>query len=376
MWFYSKNASTLGPLARDSMRQLLEEGEITADTMVWTAGMPEWCLLSQTELSVILHHAETATVTCGYSGVTLPQSEATRLKGYWVRTADLPQALDYLQQGGSFPRSAHPGLPLTGEVSLMALKLIRSCWKPIVLTAVVISTVVLTVMFYYQKDFHLLLQLMDPKKEAPDPQQLAPYAGMLMKVTVMQLISIVLSLAQMHGLFSKAYRGEDTSILTGFTTALRFSPSVLLALMVQGLFVTLAYAVPALLARPIAPLLESLCFVTALPLAITLSMLTVPLCVDLGCGPVQALLQSMRLTRHTFASSLGQIMLIFLLMFLTLLVVGTVNPFLLEAMKSNVPDSSILQLLISLPLGILQSLVFAFVQALLFANYLARRSLL
>jgi hypothetical protein len=41
-WYYSKNATQLGPVTDEELRAKLASGEVTASDMVWKDGMPDW----------------------------------------------------------------------------------------------------------------------------------------------------------------------------------------------------------------------------------------------------------------------------------------------------------------------------------------------
>jgi len=41
-WFHIEGDQRRGPVALDAMRQLVAEGAVTSDTLVWADGMPDW----------------------------------------------------------------------------------------------------------------------------------------------------------------------------------------------------------------------------------------------------------------------------------------------------------------------------------------------
>jgi hypothetical protein len=41
-WYYSKNATQLGPVSLDELRAKLASGEISGSDMAWREGMPDW----------------------------------------------------------------------------------------------------------------------------------------------------------------------------------------------------------------------------------------------------------------------------------------------------------------------------------------------
>ena len=53
-WFYVQNNHTSGPFNQEVIRQLIENGTITADTYVWKEGMKDWAHVRDTELASML----------------------------------------------------------------------------------------------------------------------------------------------------------------------------------------------------------------------------------------------------------------------------------------------------------------------------------
>lgn len=42
MWYYAKNNEQFGPVEEAAVRHLVEQGVVTAETLVWKPGMPNW----------------------------------------------------------------------------------------------------------------------------------------------------------------------------------------------------------------------------------------------------------------------------------------------------------------------------------------------
>jgi len=49
-WFYTSGGNRKGPVSAEVIRNLLSAGELTGETLVWTASMPEWQPLRTTDL--------------------------------------------------------------------------------------------------------------------------------------------------------------------------------------------------------------------------------------------------------------------------------------------------------------------------------------
>lgn len=54
MWYYTLNNQQFGPVDESKIKELIGSGSITANTMVWTAGMAGWALIGQTPLASLL----------------------------------------------------------------------------------------------------------------------------------------------------------------------------------------------------------------------------------------------------------------------------------------------------------------------------------
>lgn len=51
MWYYTQNNQQVGPVDEAKIKELVASGVVNANTMVWTAGMASWQLISQTPLA-------------------------------------------------------------------------------------------------------------------------------------------------------------------------------------------------------------------------------------------------------------------------------------------------------------------------------------
>lgn len=54
MWYYTVNNQQVGPVDEAEIKNLVAAGTITQGTMVWTSGMANWQLVSQTPLASLL----------------------------------------------------------------------------------------------------------------------------------------------------------------------------------------------------------------------------------------------------------------------------------------------------------------------------------
>ncbi|MFT4177685.1 MAG: DUF4190 domain-containing protein [Luteolibacter sp.] len=52
LWFYAENGTQAGPVDDGQFRELITQGRISPETLVWRDGMPTWLPLNQVDLSV------------------------------------------------------------------------------------------------------------------------------------------------------------------------------------------------------------------------------------------------------------------------------------------------------------------------------------
>jgi hypothetical protein len=118
MWFYAKESERLGPVARDTIKQLFEAGQITADTLVWQEGMEDWKPLRQTELVGYMAPDVAAAAgwkTCAYSGDKVPEDQMVEIAGFQIAERWKDEAVQYVQQGGELPR--YGASPSSGKLA-------------------------------------------------------------------------------------------------------------------------------------------------------------------------------------------------------------------------------------------------------------------
>jgi GYF domain 2 len=51
MWHFSQNETNYGPFSDEQMAQYIQQGNVTAQTMVWCEGMTDWMQADQTQLA-------------------------------------------------------------------------------------------------------------------------------------------------------------------------------------------------------------------------------------------------------------------------------------------------------------------------------------
>lgn len=94
-WYYSLNNQQLGPVASEKLAELVQQGAITASTLVWRQGMQNW----QPYGSVAPASAPAGSQRCGECGKVFPESDMIQYEGVWVCSACKPIMLQRLQEG-------------------------------------------------------------------------------------------------------------------------------------------------------------------------------------------------------------------------------------------------------------------------------------
>jgi uncharacterized RDD family membrane protein YckC len=89
-WYYTQSGAQVGPVATDVLRQMLAAGQVGADELVWSDGMPDW---------------QRARDVATFFAPPPPQQQPQQ--PYY---AGVPQQQPYAGQAGAFP-SPYPGGP-------------------------------------------------------------------------------------------------------------------------------------------------------------------------------------------------------------------------------------------------------------------------
>ncbi len=96
-WYYSNKGQRLGPVSQAEFDQLVHDRVITADTLVWRDGMPDWRPYS----TVSAGSAESASDTeiCAVSGKRYPRREMVQYEGRWISAEHRDQYFQRLREG-------------------------------------------------------------------------------------------------------------------------------------------------------------------------------------------------------------------------------------------------------------------------------------
>lgn len=97
-WYYAKDKAKVGPIEETELDRLLQNGAITAQTLVWTEGMPTWRPYSEARSSAAAVRTGHSPV-CAECGQTFPPEQLITLAGRSICSACKPVAVQKFQEG-------------------------------------------------------------------------------------------------------------------------------------------------------------------------------------------------------------------------------------------------------------------------------------
>ena len=96
-WYYAINGQRVGPVSESNFAQLVANGVITEDTLVWRKGMAQWVRWDAIAPTVELPAAERISTTPGLTGEAAPEAEAEAdttetwtTDEFWAQLEDKP----------------------------------------------------------------------------------------------------------------------------------------------------------------------------------------------------------------------------------------------------------------------------------------------
>ena len=109
-WFYVREGSQVGPISQGQFEELVQSGGISAATMVWTSGLPNWTPYSALPADVSAMDA-TRLVNCNCCGRLLSSEDVIELGATRVCADCKPIYIQRLKEG----LSPYSGLPAGRE---------------------------------------------------------------------------------------------------------------------------------------------------------------------------------------------------------------------------------------------------------------------
>jgi uncharacterized RDD family membrane protein YckC len=103
-WYYAIQDQRHGPLAQAEFDQLVSNGTITADTLVWRQGMANWQPYSQIGgVAAGVAVADDGTAVCAVSGKRYPTREMIQYEGRWISAERRDEYFQRLREGVALP---------------------------------------------------------------------------------------------------------------------------------------------------------------------------------------------------------------------------------------------------------------------------------
>lgn len=97
-WHYAENEEKKGPVTDEEFEQLAKNGVISADTLVWQAGMNDWRPYQEVQAERGFSSAD-GTVVCAECQQSFPLDEVIRLGERHICAACKPLAVQKMQEG-------------------------------------------------------------------------------------------------------------------------------------------------------------------------------------------------------------------------------------------------------------------------------------
>jgi len=120
MWYYSDGEKQLGPVTEEQLMQLRRDGTVTADTLVWREGMPNWARYAEVGPAVNLAAAAAAMPTppvaqtggsegvCAECGKIFPKDEMIAHGQVYVCASCKPLFVQKLSEGARLGNIGNP----------------------------------------------------------------------------------------------------------------------------------------------------------------------------------------------------------------------------------------------------------------------------
>lgn len=99
-WYYAINQKRNGPVTEQEFQALAQAGTITADTLVWREGMPQWVRYAELQggpgapAGIPDGH-----MVCAVSGKVYPKSEMIEYEGKWVSAEHRDEFFQRIKEG-------------------------------------------------------------------------------------------------------------------------------------------------------------------------------------------------------------------------------------------------------------------------------------
>jgi hypothetical protein len=98
-WYYAIKGEQKGPVGDAEFQQLVQQGVIKGDTLIWRQGMAGWAAYGASATSATAVEAPPGSVICASCGRPVPESDAFTLSGARYCAVCKPQILQRVAEG-------------------------------------------------------------------------------------------------------------------------------------------------------------------------------------------------------------------------------------------------------------------------------------
>lgn len=96
-WYYAKDGRQIGPVSEDDFQNLVQNGTIASNTLIWRQGMPDWLTLSQ------LQSGYSGGAVCSQCGRGFSEEDMIRFGNNLVCADCKPLYVQKMKEGVSLP---------------------------------------------------------------------------------------------------------------------------------------------------------------------------------------------------------------------------------------------------------------------------------
>lgn len=112
-WYYVENGKAVGPITEDSWFQLVQQGTVAPETLVWCEGMDQWKPYREagpspppfpaSKLASQGKPLQPGYSSCAQCGKAFPEEDMMRFESHWVCAGCKPVFLQKLREGVRMP---------------------------------------------------------------------------------------------------------------------------------------------------------------------------------------------------------------------------------------------------------------------------------
>jgi uncharacterized RDD family membrane protein YckC len=106
-YYYVQDGERRGPIPRERLNQLVEEGTLPADVLIWSEGMSEWAPYPGAQAPE--ESPSLGGLTCSVCSRSFPMDDVIRIQGSTVCATCKPTFMQRIREGASVPGAVEYG---------------------------------------------------------------------------------------------------------------------------------------------------------------------------------------------------------------------------------------------------------------------------